>query len=91
MDLDPELRLALKTATMIQWGETKLCQRLHFCLPDYTTCTLLQSTTLQSYPSTVQYSSPELYCTLTSPRYQAVLQGEHIYYICVHSWLLAPL
>ena len=89
-DLDPELRLALKTATVIQWGEPRFWQRLRFCLPDNSSCALSASTTLQSYPSTAQYSSPELYCasgpelyrTLTSPRYQAVPRGEHIYQVC---------
>ena len=81
-DLDPELRLALKSATVIQWGEAKFWQRLRYCLPDNSACTLSQSTTLQSYPSTVQYSSPELYRTLTSPRYQAVPRGDHIYQVC---------
>jgi len=81
-DLDPELRLALKSATVIQWGEARFWQRLRFCLPDHSTCTLSQSTTLQSYPSSAQYSSPELYRTLTSPRYQAVPRGDHIYQVC---------
>ena len=81
-DLDAELRLYLKTATVIQWGDAKFWQKLKFCLPDSTVYALSQSTTLQSYPSSAQYNSPELYRPI-SPRYQATpRQSEHIYQVC---------
>lgn len=85
-DLDPDLKLYLKTATVIQWGDPKFWQKMKFCMPDSTVYALSQSTTLQSYPgSTVQYAiSPELYGTnMTSPRYQATpRQIDHIYQVC---------
>ena len=85
-DLDPELRLYLKTCTVVRWGDSKFWQKLKFSLPDLSVSAMSQSTTLQSYPASihsVQYNtSSELYRPL-SPRYQALpRQSDHIYQVC---------
>ena len=81
-ELDAELRLYLKTCTVVRWGETKFWQKLKFSLPDLTVHAMSQSTTLQSYPASVQYNTSELYRPL-SPRYQALpRQSDHIYQVC---------
>ena len=81
-DLDAELRLHLKTCSVVRWGETKFWQKLKFSLPDLSVHAMSQSTTLQSYPPSVQYNTSELYRPL-SPRYQALpRQSDHIYQVC---------
>ena len=81
-ELDAELRLYLKTCTVVRWGETKFWQKLKFSLPDLSVHAMSQSTTLQSYPPSVQYNTSELYRPL-SPRYQALpRQSDHIYQVC---------
>ena len=86
-DLDAELRLHLKTCTVVRWGEPKFWHKLKFLLPDLSVSALSQSTTLQSYPASVagpeQYNTSELYRPL-SPRYQALPRhtGDHIYQVC---------
>ena len=81
-DIDPELRLHLKAATVVRWGEGKFWQKLRFWLPDLSVHAMSQSTTLQSYPPSAQYEHSEIYRPL-SPRYQALPRhGDHIYQVC---------
>ncbi|XP_023332272.1 uncharacterized protein LOC111704294, partial [Eurytemora carolleeae] len=74
-DLDPELRCIVNSATLLNWGEHKFWEKVKFNLPERGDTGISQSTTLQSYPSTlhsfnsVLYQVPDLY--EASPRYES--------------------